>query len=103
MRAESISEVVQQAVEWTGMEQVPVEDRTRFLSDRGPGFLARVLEDYLQMLEIRHIYCSPYHPQTNDKLEAPSTENWVETLHAEAVRCILLVARQMNTRIPDEV
>ena len=69
MRAESISEVVQQAVEWTGMEQVPVEDRTRFLSDRGPGFLARVLEDYLQMLEIRHIYCSPYHPQTNGKLE----------------------------------
>jgi len=67
--AQSISEVVQQAVEWTGMDQVPVEDRTRFLSDRGPGFLARALEDYLRMLEIRHIYCSPYHPQTNGKLE----------------------------------
>ncbi len=58
-----------QAVEWTGMEHVPIEDRTRFLSDRGPGFLARVLEDYLRMLEIRHIYCSPYPPQTNGKLE----------------------------------
>jgi putative transposase len=69
MTAQSISEVVQQAVEWTGMAQVPVEDRTRFLSDRGPGFLARALEDYLRMLEIRHIYCSPYHPQTNGKLE----------------------------------
>jgi len=69
MTAQSISEVVQQAVEWTGMEQVPVEDRTRFLSDCGPGFLARALEDYLRMLEIRHIYCSPYHPQTNGKLE----------------------------------
>jgi putative transposase len=69
MTAESISEVAQQAVEWTGMEQVPSEDRTRFLSDRGPGFLARALEDYLRMLEIRHIYCSPYHPQTNGKLE----------------------------------
>jgi len=63
MTAESISEVAQQAVEWTGMEKVPVEDRTRLLSDRGPGFLARALEDYLRMLEIRHIYCSPYHPQ----------------------------------------
>ena len=69
MTAPSISEVVQEAVEWTGMEKVPVEDRTRFLSDRGPGFLARALEDYLRMLEIRHIYCSPYHPQTNGKLE----------------------------------
>lgn len=59
MTAESISEVAQQAVEWTGMEKVPVEDRTRLLSDRGPGFLARALEDYLRMLEIRHIYCSP--------------------------------------------
>ncbi len=69
MTAQSISEVVQQAVEWTGMENVPVEDRTRFLTDRGPGFLARALEDYLRVLEIRHIYCSPYHPQTNGKLE----------------------------------
>jgi transposase InsO family protein len=69
MTAESIGEVVQQAVEWTGMEQVPVEDRTRLLSDRGPGYLARALEDYLRMLETRHIYCSPYHPQTNGKLE----------------------------------
>jgi RNA-directed DNA polymerase len=69
MTAESIGEVVQQAVEWTGMEQVPVEDRTRLFSDRGPGYLARALEDYLRMLEIRHLYCSPYHPQTNGKLE----------------------------------
>jgi RNA-directed DNA polymerase len=51
------------------MEQVPIEDRTRFLADRGPGFLARALKDYLRMLEIRHIYCSPYHRQTNGKLE----------------------------------
>jgi putative transposase len=46
-----------------------MEDRTRFLSDRGPGFLAQALEDYLRMLEIRHIYCSSHHPQTNGKLE----------------------------------
>jgi putative transposase len=69
MTAQSISEVVQQAVEWTGMEQVPVEDRTRLLSDRGSGYLAHAFEDYLRMLAIRHIYCSPHHPQTNGKLE----------------------------------
>lgn len=59
MTAPSISEVVQQAVERAGMEHVPIEDRTRFLIDRGPGFLARALEDYLRLLEIRHIYCPP--------------------------------------------
>ncbi len=69
MTAQSISEVVQQAVEWTGMEQVPIEDRTRLLSDRGSGYLARAFEDYLRTLAIRHIYCSPHHPQTNGKLE----------------------------------
>jgi len=37
--AQSISEVVQQAVEWTGMEQAPMADRPRLLSDRGPGYL----------------------------------------------------------------
>jgi putative transposase len=70
MTAQSISEVVQRAVEWTGMAQVPVKDRTRLLSDRGPGFLARALE-------IRHIYCSPYHPQSNGK-----PERFHETLKA---------------------
>jgi len=68
MTAQSISEVVQQAVEWTGMEQVPVQDRTRLLSDHGPGYLARAFEDYLWMLSIRHLYCSPHHP--------PPTGSW---------------------------
>ncbi len=69
MTAESISEVVEQAVEWTGMKNVPVEDRTRLVSDNGPGYLAHAFEDYLRLLAIRHIRCSPHHPQTNGKIE----------------------------------
>jgi RNA-directed DNA polymerase len=69
MTAHSISDVVEQAVAFTRMRQVPVEDRTRLLSDRGSGYLARVFEEYLEMLQIRHIYCAPYHPQTNGKIE----------------------------------
>ena len=67
--AESISEVVEEAVEWTGMKNVPVEVRSRLVSDNGPGYLAHAFEDYLRMLQIRHIRCSPRHPQTNRKLE----------------------------------
>jgi RNA-directed DNA polymerase len=69
MTAASISDVVEQAVAFSGMRQVPIEDRTKFLSDHGSGYLARVFEDYLRMLSIRHIYCAPHHPQTNGKIE----------------------------------
>ena len=67
--ADSISDVVEQAVAFTGMRQVPVEDRTKLLSDHGSGYLARAFEEYLGMLSIRHIYCAPHHPQTNGKIE----------------------------------
>jgi len=66
---EATSEEVQQAVEWTGMEQMPVEDRTRLVSDNGSGYLARAFEDYLGMLAIWHIRCSPHHAQTTGKIE----------------------------------
>ncbi len=69
MTADSISDVVEQAVAFTGMRQVPVEDRTKLLSDHGSGYLARAFEEYLRMLAIRHIYCAPHHPQTNGKIE----------------------------------
>jgi putative transposase len=69
MTANSISDVVEEAVAFTAMKNVPVEDRTRLLTDRGSGYLARAFEEYLQMLSIRHIYCAPHHPQTNGKLE----------------------------------
>ena len=61
--------MVEQAVAFTGMRQVPVEDRTKFLSDHGSGYLAQVFEEDLRVLEIRHIYCAPHHPQTNGKIE----------------------------------
>jgi RNA-directed DNA polymerase len=69
MTSASISEVVEQAVEWTGMKDVLVEDRTKLVSDNGSSYLSRAFEDYLRMLRIRHIRCSPHHPQTNGKIE----------------------------------
>jgi transposase InsO family protein len=40
MTAESISEVVEQVVEYTGMKNVPAGDRSRLVSDNGPRYLA---------------------------------------------------------------
>ena len=69
MTATSFIEVVQDAVDTTGMDTVPVHDRTRLLSDNGPGYVSRAFRNYLHLVGIRHILASPYHPQTNGKLE----------------------------------
>jgi len=69
MSANSLIEVVQDAVDATGITDVPVEDRTNLLSDNGAGYLSRSFRDYLQLIGIRHILAAPFHPQTNGKLE----------------------------------
>src|ERR687896_1662672 len=69
MTADSLIEVVQPAVDVTGMTEVPVEDRTRLLSDNGSGYVSRAFRDYLHLVGIHHILTSPFHPQTNGKLE----------------------------------
>jgi len=69
MTAASLIEVVQEAVERTGMYEAPLRDRTSLLSDHGPGYLSRSFAEYLGLVGIRHIVASPYHPQTNGKLE----------------------------------
>ena len=69
MTAASLIEVVQDAVDGTGMTDVPVNDRTRLLTNNGPGYIARTFREYLQLVGIRHILAAPFHPQTNGKLE----------------------------------
>jgi putative transposase len=69
MTANSLIEVVQEAVEATGTTEVPLRDRTSLLSDNGSGYLSRVFDRYLWLLGIHHIVASPYHPQTNGKIE----------------------------------
>jgi putative transposase len=69
MSANSLIGVVQEAVDATGMTDVPVEDRTKLLSDNGAGYISRSFRDYLQLVGIRHILAAPFHPQTNGKLE----------------------------------
>jgi putative transposase len=73
MTAHSISDVVERAVEFTGMRPVPIQDRTKFISDHGSRYLVRVFEEYLRMLEIRHIYCAPLIPRPTARSNA-STE-----------------------------
>jgi transposase InsO family protein len=69
MAAGSLIDVVQKAVDYTDMTDVPVEDRTALLSDNGSGYLSRQFGEYLRLVGVRHVIASPYHPQTNGKIE----------------------------------
>ena len=51
------------------MTDIPLQDRTRLLSDNGSGYISRAFREYLHLVGIRHILAAPYHPQTNGKLE----------------------------------
>ncbi|OMJ14519.1 Retrovirus-related Pol polyprotein from transposon [Smittium culicis] len=39
------------------------------VSDRGVQFTAKVMEEYMQIQKIKHLFTSEYHPQTNGKTE----------------------------------
>ena len=55
----------------TSMDQVPVTDLTRLLSDNGPGYVSRAFRHhYLGMVGIKHILATPFHPQTNGQAGA---------------------------------
>jgi transposase InsO family protein len=69
MTGGSLEDVVQQAVDFTGMTDVSVEDQTVLLSDNGAGYISHQFNQYLHLVGIRHITASPFHPQTNGKIE----------------------------------
>ena len=63
MTTDSLIEVVQEAVDKTGMTEVPVADRTSLLSDNGSGYVSRGFRDYLRLVGIKHIRAAPFHRQ----------------------------------------
>ena len=69
MTSDSLIDVIQRAIDATGICQVPVEDRTSLLSDNGAGYVYRAFGDYLKLMGIKHVLAAPFHPQTNGKIE----------------------------------
>jgi putative transposase len=65
MTAGDFSDVVEQACEVTGIQK----DKVKLLSDRGSALISEAFGTYLQAKGIGHIFASPYHPQTNGKIE----------------------------------
>ena len=69
MGAEDVKQLLDEAIEKTGVDEVAVRHRPRLLSDNGPCFISQELKEYLQAHEMQHTRGKPYHPMTQGKIE----------------------------------
>ncbi len=69
MATRDVTEVLDQTIEETGVDQIQVRHRPRLLSDNGPCFISRELREYLSEREMKHTRGKPYHPMTQGKIE----------------------------------
>ena len=69
MSALDVSNTLDDALAFTGIDQVKVKHKPRLLSDNGPCYIANELSEYLAANSMRHTRGRPYHPQTQGKIE----------------------------------
>jgi transposase InsO family protein len=69
MTGQTLTDLVQEAVEITGLCEVPAEYKPALLSDNGSGYVSKLFNDYLETQQIRHIFAARFHPQTVGKFE----------------------------------
>jgi putative transposase len=69
MAASDVKQLLDLAVEETGLEQVAVRHRPRLLSDNGSAYVSEELRTYLQAKGIAQTHGAPYHPMTQGKIE----------------------------------
>lgn len=68
MKAEDFEQVVELAYEKAQI-QSNAPNKPRLVTDRGPALISDDFKEYLKEKGIHHILASPYHPQTNGKIE----------------------------------
>jgi len=83
MSVSDVKELLDMAVEKTGIEKISVEHRPRLLSDNGPCYLSEELQKYLDRKGMSHTRGAPYHPMTQGKIERfhRSMKNEVKLQH----------------------
>jgi putative transposase len=83
MGATDVTETLDQALAFTGVDQVRIKHRPRLLSDNGSAYLSDELKEYLGERRMTHTRGAPYHPQTQGKIERwhRSMKNVVKMQH----------------------
>lgn len=69
MSAGDVTDTLDDALSFTGLDEVKVNHKPRLLSDNGPCYISGELSDYLEENQMTHTRGRPYHPQTQGKIE----------------------------------
>ena len=84
MTEDTLSDLLQEAVDLVGTTEKPVEDRTAFGPDHGASNLYWRFIEYVRLAGIKHIIASPYQYETNGEMgKNPGTESGGITLLPE--------------------
>jgi putative transposase len=67
--ATDVSDSLDEALQFTGLNTVKVKHKPRLLSDNGPSYLSGDLAAYLDEHDMKHTRGRSYHPQTQGKIE----------------------------------
>lgn len=94
IKGATLADVIQLAVEATGVSEVPVEVRPRLLTDNGSGYISTAMAEFLRAHAIRHIRTAPHHPQTTGK-----TERYHRTLKNEVTLVVHLSPDELRAAI----
>jgi transposase InsO family protein len=69
MAATDVTDTLERALLASELDQLPVDQRPRLLSDNGPSYVASDLAEWLEEHGMRHTRGKPYHPMTQGKIE----------------------------------
>jgi putative transposase len=75
MKAKDVTDTLELALEASGCDNDNVIHKPRLLSDNGASYIAGELADFLETKGMGHVRRTPYHPQTQGKIE-----RWHQTL-----------------------
>lgn len=69
MSTHDVADTLDDALRFTGLDQVKIKHKPRLLSDNGPSYISSELAHYLEKQNMTHTRGKPYHPQTQGKIE----------------------------------
>ncbi|SFM84594.1 Homeodomain-like domain-containing protein [Nitrosomonas communis] len=69
MNARDVSDTLDDALRFTGLDRIKVKHKPRLLSDNGASYISSELAHYLENQNMSHTRGKPFHPQTQGKIE----------------------------------
>jgi len=69
MSSSDVKELLEMAIEKTGVNNIKVIHRPRLLSDNGPCYISKELKEFLKQQNLSHTRGKPFHPMTQGKIE----------------------------------